>query len=80
MVIAVVALALAFAGPGSLSLDALPGEAMSGPLWGLAALLVSVLGAVISLLARCCAGRAQHSWLSDVIEASILEVQGRKRK
>ena len=52
LVIGVVALALAFAGPGSLSPDALRGEAMSGPLWGLAALLVSVLGAVISLLDR----------------------------
>ena len=52
LVLGVVALALAFAGPGSLSLDALLGEAMSGPLWGLAALLAGVLGAVISLLDR----------------------------
>jgi len=38
-------------GQGSLSLDALLREAMSGPLWGLTA-LVAVLGGVISLLQR----------------------------
>jgi putative oxidoreductase len=52
LVLGVSALTLAFVGSGSLSIDALLGDAMSGSLWGLGALVAGVLGGAISLLQR----------------------------
>ena len=52
LVLSVGALSVAFAGPGSLSLDALFGNQLSGTFWGVAALLVGVLGGVFSLIQR----------------------------
>jgi putative oxidoreductase len=52
VVLGVAALSVAFTGPGSLSLDALFGNQLSGTLWGIAALFVGVLGAVLSLIQR----------------------------
>src|SRR5712692_8643813 len=52
LVLGVAALTVAFTGPGSLSLDALLGHRLSGAFWGVAALFVGVLGAVISLMQR----------------------------
>jgi putative oxidoreductase len=52
LVLGVAALTVAFTGPGSLSLDALVGNYLSGALWGMAALFVGVLGAVMSLIQR----------------------------
>jgi putative oxidoreductase len=52
LVLAIAALSVAFAGPGSLSLDALVSYHLSGPIWGTAAFLVGVLGGVITLAQR----------------------------
>jgi putative oxidoreductase len=52
LLVAVVALALAFTGPGSLSLDALLGHYLSGAFWGVAALLIGIIGAVLPLMQR----------------------------
>ena len=52
LVLAVAALALAFTGPGSLSIEALLNYRESGSLWGFAALLAGVLGGVTSLAQR----------------------------
>ncbi|MEK6324961.1 MAG: DoxX family protein [Acidobacteriota bacterium] len=52
LVLGVAALTVAFTGPGSLSLDALVGHHLSGTFWGMAALLVGVLGGVVSLIQR----------------------------
>ena len=52
LLIAVAALTLAFAGPGSLSVDALLIYGDAGTYWGLAALLAALLGGGISLAQR----------------------------
>jgi putative oxidoreductase len=52
IVLGVAALSVAFTGPGSLSLDALFGNHFSGTFWGIAALLVGILGGVFSLMQR----------------------------
>jgi putative oxidoreductase len=52
LVLGIAALSVAFTGPGSLSLDALLGHYLSSTLWGAAALLVAVLGAVVALVQR----------------------------
>ena len=52
LVLGVAALSFAFTGPGSLSLDALLGNHFSGTFWGIAALLVGILGGVFSLMQR----------------------------
>jgi putative oxidoreductase len=46
------ALALAFTGPGALSLDAALGIVWSGPRWGMTALLLGLLGGGVQLLTR----------------------------
>jgi putative oxidoreductase len=52
VVLGVAALSVAFTGPGSLSLDALFGNHISGIFCGIAALVVGVLGGVFSLIQR----------------------------
>jgi putative oxidoreductase len=52
LVLGIAALTVAFAGPGSLSLDALLGHRLSGAFWGIAALFVGACGAAISLIQR----------------------------
>jgi putative oxidoreductase len=52
LVLAGAALALAFIGPGAVSLDALAGFSLSGPGWGLAALAVALAGASVQLAQR----------------------------
>lgn len=52
LVLGIAALTVAFTGPGLLSLDALVGYHLSGTFWGMAALLVGVLGGVMSLVQR----------------------------
>jgi putative oxidoreductase len=52
LVLAVSALSLAFTGPGSLSLDAAFGLPMGGLVWGLAALVVGILGGAFQLAQR----------------------------
>jgi putative oxidoreductase len=51
-ILAASALAVAFTGPGALSVDYLIGLSWSGPFWGLAALLVGLAGGGVSLLSR----------------------------
>jgi putative oxidoreductase len=46
------ALALAFTGPGALSLDQALGISLSGETWGLAALAAALIGGAVPLLAR----------------------------
>ena len=45
-------LAVAFTGPGALSLDALAGQAVNGAVWGVGALVVAAGGAVVQLAQR----------------------------
>lgn len=52
LVLGVAAASVAFTGPGALSLDALLGLSLSGTAWGLAALVVGVLGAFGQLAQR----------------------------
>ena len=52
LVLAVAALALAFTGSGSISIDALLNDRESGTPWGLASLVAGVLAGVISLTQR----------------------------
>lgn len=52
LVLGVAALAVAFAGPGALSIDASIGYATSGVAWGLGAAAVAVLGALAQLAQR----------------------------
>ena len=52
LVLGVAAWSVAFTGPGLLSLDGLLGHYLSGKFWGVAALIVAVLGAVVELVQR----------------------------
>ena len=52
IVLGIAALSVAFTGPGSLSLDAMFGNHLSGTFWGIAALFVGVLGGAFSLIQR----------------------------
>lgn len=52
LVLGLAALSIAFTGPGELSLDALFGLDLGGALWGLAALLVGLVGGTIPLAGR----------------------------
>jgi putative oxidoreductase len=52
LVLALAALSLAFTGPGALSLDAALGLELSGPAWGVGALLAGLAGGSIQLAQR----------------------------
>jgi len=52
LVLAAAALALAFTGPGAISLDQALGIAWSGEKWGLGALAAGLIGGAVPLLAR----------------------------
>lgn len=52
LVLAALGLSLAFAGPGAFSLDAALGWTASGTVWGLAALLVGLVGGSVQLAGR----------------------------
>jgi putative oxidoreductase len=52
LVLAAAALALAFTGPGALSLDHALGIAWSGEKWGLGALAAGLVGGAVPLIAR----------------------------
>jgi putative oxidoreductase len=51
-VLGAIALALAFTGPGDVSLDRALGMSWTGSAWGLAALAVGLIGGSVALLAR----------------------------
>jgi putative oxidoreductase len=52
LVLGAAAVGLAFTGPGALSLDQALGISLSGGTWGLAALIASLIGGGVPLLAR----------------------------
>ena len=52
LVLAAAAVSLAFSGPGVLSLDALLGYSFSGTLWGIGAIVVAIVGALVQLAQR----------------------------
>lgn len=52
LVLGVAGLAIAFTGPGAISLDAVFGLLVSGELWGFGALLVGVVGGALQLAQR----------------------------
>jgi putative oxidoreductase len=52
LLIGIAALALAFAGPGPLSLDEFVVGHLEGPFWGVAALVLGVIVAIVALLER----------------------------
>lgn len=52
LVIVAAVLSVAFTGPGPLSLDAVLGYQLHGPRWGVAALALGVLAAVVQLAGR----------------------------
>ena len=52
VVLAVAGLAVAFTGPGAISLDALTGLSLSGLVWGAAALVVGLAGGAFQLAQR----------------------------
>jgi putative oxidoreductase len=52
LVLAAAALALAFTGPGAISLDHALGIAWSGDKWGLFALVAGLVGGAVPLVAR----------------------------
>lgn len=52
LVLGVAGLAIAFTGPGALSLDAVVGNAVSGASWGAAALFAGLVGGAIQLAQR----------------------------
>jgi putative oxidoreductase len=61
LVLGVAAVALAFTGPGRLSVDAVLGFARSGPRWGLLALGLGIAGALPPLVAKARALRQSHA-------------------
>jgi len=52
LVLAAAAVSLAFSGPGALSIDALLGYSLGGALWGVGAIGVAVVGALVQLAQR----------------------------
>jgi putative oxidoreductase len=52
LLVGVVALSLAFTGPGALSIDAVIGYSLHGISWGIGVLVVAVLGAAVQLAQR----------------------------
>jgi len=52
LVLAAAAVSLAFSGPGVLSIDALLGYSSGGTLWGMGAIVVAVVGALVQLAQR----------------------------
>lgn len=61
LVLGIAALALAFTGPGSISLDAVFGRYLSGTVWGLLAFAIGGIGAVMTLTQRRAAPAQQNA-------------------
>jgi putative oxidoreductase len=60
LVLAAAALSVAFSGPGVLSIDALLGYSFAGTLWGIGAIVVAVVGALVQLAQRHPSAAAGH--------------------
>ncbi len=56
----VASLSVAFSGPGVLSIDALLGYSFAGTLWGIGAIVVAVVGALVQLAQRHQSAAASH--------------------
>ena len=52
LILAAAAVSLAFSGPGALSIDALLGYSFAGALWGVGAMIVAIVGALVQLAQR----------------------------
>jgi putative oxidoreductase len=52
LVLAAAAVSLAFSGPGALSIDALLGYSFAGIVWGVGAIIVAIVGALVQLAQR----------------------------
>ena len=52
LVLATAAVSLAFSGPGALSIDALLGYSFAGTFWGVGAIIVAIVGALVQLAQR----------------------------
>jgi putative oxidoreductase len=52
LVLAAAAVSLAFSGPGALSIDALLGDSFAGTVWGVGAIVVAIVGALVQLAQR----------------------------
>jgi len=78
LVISAVAAAVAFTGPGQLSLDQMLGLSLAGAKWGLIALSLGVLGALPPLLTRAVSTHQSVATLALVprIDAPMLPVEG----
>ena len=60
LVLEAAALSVAFSGPGVLSIDALLGYSFAGALWGIGAIVVAVVGALVQLAQRLPSAAAGH--------------------
>ena len=60
LVLAAAAVSVAFSGPGVSSIDALLGYSFAGTLWGIGAIVVAVLGALVQLAQRHPSAAAGH--------------------
>jgi putative oxidoreductase len=60
LVLTAAAVSLAFSGPGAFSIDALLGYLFSGTLWGIGAIVVAVVGALVQLAQRHQSAAAGH--------------------
>src|SRR5882672_5278878 len=60
LVLAAAAVSVAFSGPGVLSIDALLGYSFAGTLWGIGAIVVAVVGALVQLAQRHPSAAAGH--------------------
>lgn len=67
LVLIATALCLAYAGPGSASLDGALGLDLDGPIWGFTALLLGVMGAILAL------GVRESEPTVEVENASVVE-------
>ena len=61
LIMALTAAGVAFAGPGQLSLDAALGLSLSGNWWGIIAIALGAMGALLPLLGRAMAARRRAS-------------------
>jgi len=60
LVLAAAAVSIAFIGPGAFSIDALLGYSFAGTLWGIGAIVVAVVGALVQLARRHPSAAAGH--------------------
>ena len=60
LMLAAAAVSLAFSGPGALSIDGLLGYSFAGTFWGVGAMIVAIVGALVQLAQRHPSSAAGH--------------------